>query len=123
MLMATGVLLAVSTLLFVRGDAVGLFFGAAWAAGLIALARRLKGEGAQFAAQFLGVQQCAASALAFAPLLNASLVNAHSDAELMEKALLLPGPVWAVAWLSLSLLLMGAALRAAWSAGGRSPAA
>jgi hypothetical protein len=110
----TGILLAASLLIFVRADAVGWLAGALWSIICILLARRLKGEGAQFSAQFLGMQQCAASAAAFGPLLGASLESAHSDAEIMEQALLLPGPVWAVLWFVMSMALMVWSLRRAW---------
>lgn len=117
----TGILLAASLLIFVRADAVGWLAGAMWSIICILLARRLKGEGAQFSAQFLGMQQCAASAAAFGPLLGASLESAHSDAEIMEQALLLPGPVWAVLWFAMSMALMAWSLRRAWGGAKTAP--
>lgn len=116
--LALGVLcavLAMSMLLFVRGDAVGWLSGLVWVVALFVQARYFRGKIAIFTAQFIGVQQCITSLQSLLILLQISAATERqSDAALLGQATGIPAIVWAVAWSLLSMSLMGLALRAAW---------
>lgn len=108
--------LALSMVLFVRGDAVGILTGIGWIVVLSLCARFLNGDHAVFAAQFLGVQQCLTSAHAFLALINVAANDlGHSDAANMENVTRVPAIVWAVGWLLFGLAAIGVGIRAAWS--------
>jgi len=107
-------LLAFSMIVFVRGDAIGVLSGLAWTAVLFAAAWKLPDEAARFLAQFLGIQQCMTSLMAFAALFDVSFGYGHSDAKIMEQATGIPDVVWAGAWLILSAVLVWACLAAGW---------
>ena len=107
-------LLAFSMIVFVRGDTVGVLSGLGWMAVLFLAAWKLPDEGARFAAQFLGIQQCLTSLMAFAALFNVSFGYGHSDAKIMEQATGLPDVLWAGMWLILSGTLVWACLAAGW---------
>jgi hypothetical protein len=107
--------LAFSMLFFVRGDAVGVLSGLAWIAALSLGALLLRGDGAVFAAQFLGAQQCLTSLQAFLALIAVTANDlGHSDAGNMEQFTGVPAIVWSLAWLAFSLVAIGVGLRAAW---------
>lgn len=109
-------MLTISMVLYVRGDGVGVVSGIAWIAALAAAARYLKGDGAIFAAQFLGIQQCLNAAQSILILLQISAATeAQSDAALMERATHLPSLLWASIWAILSAVLLFLTLRRAWS--------
>lgn len=99
-----------SMVFFVRGDLVGVLTGLAWLAGLFLLAGKLKGPGLIFTAQFIGIQQCLSSLVAFVSLLGVSLGYGHSDAKIMESATAIPAIVWASLWLALSGAIMAGCL-------------
>lgn len=108
------VVLAVSLLIWVRADWVGVLSGAGWAIGLWALSRKLNGPQLVWTAQFLGAIQCLASVDAFRALFWASRTGSHSDAALMQQATGVPGLFWASVWFLASLCVLFAALRSAW---------
>lgn len=110
-----GLMLA-TMVLFVRGDLVGLVAGWAWAAVLVALARKLRGPAAVFAAQAGGALLCLASWQSFLALFHAGVAG-HSDATILQEATGVPAVFWASAWLALSALAVLAGLRAAWKGG------
>lgn len=110
--------LAVSSVVFVRGDLVGWVAGALWAAVLLVGAKKLSGEGLGFAVAFLGVQQCLTSAHALLVLYDISATtDMHSDAKIMEQATGLPDVVWAGLWILLSLGAVVAGLKVALKGG------
>lgn len=112
-------LLTFSMIVFVRGDVVGVVSGLAWIAVLFLCAWKLPDDGASFLAQFLGIQQCLTSMLAFAALFNVSFGYGHSDAKIMEQATGIPDVVWAGTWLILSVTLVWVCLAAGWKGQGR----
>lgn len=118
-----GVALIVALILWIRGDAVGLLMTVLWIFGLMVAARKLRGEGAVFFAQFLGLQQCLN---AFHSLLVLLRINAvpglENDAAIAARQIGLPPMVFAVSWCLLSLALMGLAFRKGWSASSSSRA-
>lgn len=115
LMVAFGLLLA-SMVLFVRGDGVGLASGVLWLAALWLGARGLKGERAQFAAQFLGVQLAFTSFQSFAALFYvAARLDGHSDAKIAEQMTGIPDVFWAGLWALVALGLVGASMRRAWA--------
>lgn len=107
-------LLTFSMIVFVRGDIVGVISGLAWIGVLFLCAWKLPDDGAAFLAQFLGIQQCLTSMLAFTALFNVSFGYGHSDAKIMEQATGIPDVVWAGTWLILSVTLVWVCLAAGW---------
>ena len=115
-LMVAFCLLLASMVLFVRGDGIGLASGVLWLAVLWLGSRGLKGERAQFAAQFLGVQLAFTSFQSFAALFYvAARLDGHSDAKIAEQMTGLPDVFWAGLWATVSLVLVGAAMHRAWA--------
>lgn len=114
------VCLGLSMLLFVRGDAVGIISGLFWTALLWILAKKLAGDHAVFAAQFLGVQLALTSLQSLLVLLQVSTgMEAMSDARILESVTGLPAIVWAVGWSLLGLLAIGGSLATAWKPASR----
>ncbi|MCG9894436.1 MAG: M50 family metallopeptidase [Fimbriimonadaceae bacterium] len=114
--------LAGSMVFLVRGDLVGLLFGALWAPALWFLAAKLQGDALAGAVQFLGVQLALTSLAAFRALFAVSTQAGHSDAALMRQATGIPDVVWATLWLGLSLAVLWGTLKTAWNEpGGVSP--
>lgn len=111
--------LAFSMVAFVRGDLVGVAFGFLWVGGLWLLASKLDDDMASFAAQFLGIQQCLTSVVAFFALINVSLSWGHSDARLMAEFTGLPDIFWAGVWLTFSVMVMGFCLAQSWRGQGQ----
>lgn len=110
-LRALSVALAISMLLLVRGDAVGLAMGAVWTIGLWTLARRLGGETLIGVTQFLGLVQGLQSLTSIADLLRISATAAtDSDATNLAAATGVPALAWALLWAALSLAFTGWAL-------------
>lgn len=107
--------LALSTLLFVRGDLIGVASAIFWVPTLWLLAAKLKGDNLQFATQFIGVQM---SLTAFQAVMTVFRVaaesNQHSDAFILQQQTLIPDVIWAFGWVVLSLVLMVTALRVSW---------
>ena len=112
--------LALSMIMFVRGDVVGVMSGFFWIAILAAAGLWLSDDGRILAAQFVGIQLCLTAAHAFFTLLNLSMSSeAMTDAETLEKATGLPGMVWATAWLLVSGVAVAASLYRAWHSNSR----
>jgi len=115
---AVGILagiLAVGSLLWLRGDGIGLVTALGWLAALVALAKWGRGLWVILAAQFLGLQLCVASAQSLMTLLNVTaLATRESDAQNMANLTGVPGLVWALTWCALATLAVLAALRRAW---------
>ncbi|HSI74217.1 MAG TPA: M50 family metallopeptidase [Fimbriimonas sp.] len=110
--------LALSMLLWVRGDFVGVISGIAWVGALFAASTFLHGNAILFAAQFIGLQQCLNSINAVYTLLNLSAFNdVHSDAKIMQNNTGVPAMVWAFGWCAFALVLVAISLKRAWSAG------
>jgi hypothetical protein len=98
--------LGVGMALWVRGDVVGLGFGIAWVACLIAVIRWLREDWLRFTCQFVGLSQCIASVEAFRVLWIVSRVpGAPSDAANMADSTMLPAPFWACVWGAFSLVM------------------
>lgn len=115
MLRFLAAILALSMLLWVRGDVVGVVSGIGWIAGLAALSIWLKGKSLVFAAQFLGLQQCLNAIQAVYILLGLSaFTEAHSDASILQDATHIPALFWAILWCAISVALITATLRRAW---------
>jgi hypothetical protein len=120
MLLAAAAFLAISMVLFVRGDTVGVISGIVWVAGLALAGLRLTVDWRMFAAQFVGVQLCLTSAHAFLALLQLSMSSeAMTDAETLKRVTHIPGILWAVGWLAVSAVAVGLALRRAWKGSNR----
>lgn len=111
--------LAISMVLLVRGDAIGLAAGVGWVVLSLVLARCLRQDAAIFATQFLGLQLCLTSGEAFASLFQVSARGMHSDAQIMAGASGIPAVAWAMGWFLFSSLAVLAALRTAWSRSAR----
>lgn len=111
-----GVALAVSMLLYVRGDTVGAISGLAWIAVLFASARFLSDLHVEFAAQFIGIQQCLNATLSLWILLRISTIQEiQSDASIMQDATHIPALAWALLWTLTSGVCLFLALRRSWS--------
>lgn len=109
--------LAFALLMFVRGDLLGILSAIFWIGTCALGAKKLKDDGAIFAAQFLGFQLCLSSLFSFLTLLNLSWTSGgHSDAKIMENASGVPAMVWATAWMLLSLVVMILSIRSSWRA-------
>jgi hypothetical protein len=110
------VALSISMLLYVRGDTVGVISGLGWIAVLFGAARFLDALQVEFAAQFLGIQQCLAATLSLWILLRISTIpEVQSDASIMQQATHLPALIWALLWAATSGVLLFLTLRRAWS--------
>lgn len=116
-LFGLGAILALSLLLWVRGDIVGIGSGVLWAVALLWMGARLKGRWPLYIVQFLGVMQCLYSLNDLLILLNISSgTGLASDASLMQQYSHIPALFWALAWSGISVVLMVFALRSAWKA-------
>ncbi|HRI43644.1 MAG TPA: M50 family metallopeptidase [Fimbriimonadaceae bacterium] len=114
-LTALGVGLAVSMLLYVRGDTIGVISGLAWIAVLFACARFLSALHVEFAAQFVGIQQCLNATLSLWILLRISTIpEIQSDASIMQQATSVPAIIWALLWTLTSGALLFLTLRRSW---------
>ncbi len=112
---ATGVALAMSLVLFVRGDLVGVISGIAWAVALVAASRTLRGHALLFAAGLVGLQQGLNALRSLLELLEITAsTETHSDARLMQSATFVPAIVWAIVWGVCGLAVAGFTVRRAW---------
>lgn len=108
--------LALSLLLFVRGDAVGILSAIVWIVVLVLATKALSAQHVEFAAQFLGVQQCLTAMQSILVLLRISnFPEAQTDARIMQDATAIPAMFWAMTWAGLSLLLLYLTLKSAWT--------
>ncbi|KAA0229193.1 M50 family metallopeptidase [Fimbriimonadia bacterium ATM] len=106
--------IALSLLLWVRGDGIGFIAGVFWAALLLLCAYKLPSEPAKFAIQFLGAMLALSSLQSLLVLVGISAMpQAQSDAALMERATGLPALVWAVAWSAIGVVVLAVCVRRA----------
>lgn len=109
-LMIAAIGLALSMLLWVRGDIAGVASGLLWIFLLFAISRRLKGDGLIFAAQFIGIQQCLRAVQSLYVLLHINATSSlHNDAKVAETVTGIPSIVWAAGWCLLSAAWMAVA--------------
>jgi len=114
-LVGLSVILAYSSIVWVRDDLFGIVSGIAWILALLALAFYLDDSKRLFAAQLIGVQQCVNSVQSLFFLVQISGFGIRqSDAGNMEALTHIPAIVWSVLWCLISFALMGFALRASW---------
>lgn len=107
--------LAISMVLWVRSDTVGVVSGIFWVGALAVFGKWLPDNAIVFAAQFLGLQQCLNAANSLYTLLQISAFSdTHSDASIMATYTGLPPIVWAVVWCGFSFAMVGLTLRRAW---------
>ncbi len=89
--------------------------GAILTLGLLAIAKYASGKVVQFALSFLAVQCLlnALSDLATVFLINAPLIGSdiHTDAANMAQVTGLPGVVWVLIWIGISILMISVGLR------------
>lgn len=101
---------ALSLVLLVRGDVVGLASGVLWLLLLIAGARRLSGDALTGFVGFLGLAQGLQSLASLSDLLQISLLpRTNSDAQNMARMTGVPALLWALIWAAFSLWLTGTA--------------
>jgi hypothetical protein len=113
--------LALTMILWVRGDLAGVASGVLWIFLLFALGRSLKGDALLFAAQFLGLQQCLRSVQSLYTLLQVNAFsNVQNDAKIAETLTGVPSLVWALAWCGLSAAWMAVAFAPSFRRKGRS---
>ncbi len=104
-----------SLVVFVRGDAVGIFSAVFWVLALGWMGARLKGQNIVFAAQFLGLQMALTSIQSFLALIQVTTsLERHSDALILEQASGIPSIVWAVGWMIFGVFCIGFGLWSAW---------
>lgn len=104
-------ILALSMVLLVREDAVGIVSGLFWIVALAFAARRLKGDLLIGFAQFLGLIQGLQSLTSIGDLLRISATaRVNSDAQTMAELTGIPALVWAGLWAAFSLGITGWAL-------------
>ena len=98
-LVAFAVVLVVALALVVRGSVIGYVMGVAWALGLGAAARWLKGDWLIFTARLLGFQLCLTSIQALSDLVVLSrLGTAATDAHNLRAATGISEEFWAYVW-------------------------
>ena len=106
--------LAISMVLFVRGELLGWFAGIFWVIVCGAAVWKLGTEAIRLFTAFIGVQQCLTSVHALLVLYRISAgTEMQSDAQLMQQATHIPSVVWAIIWMFLSALCMGWGVRQA----------
>lgn len=114
-LRGTSIALAVSMLLFVRGDVIGVMSGFLWIGALFAASKYLNGPWLSFVAALIGLQQGLNSLRSLTDLYQiTALSEAHSDATLMQDATLIPAIVWAVIWGVCGMAVVVLTVRRAW---------
>ncbi len=112
----TSIALALSMLLFVRGDVVGVFSGILWTVALFAASKYLNGAWLTFTAALTGLQQGLNALRSLFELLQITTMSeTHSDATLMQQSTLIPAPVWSIIWGLCGLAVIGLTVRRAWS--------
>ncbi|MFZ4508650.1 MAG: M50 family metallopeptidase [Fimbriimonas sp.] len=110
-----GIVLLFSCLVWVRGDGVGLVTGYGWAALLLLLGWKLKGDHALIAIQIVAMQQCLNSAQSLLTLFGLSAAgHSQNDAGILEAMTGIPAIAVASLWLVAGLLLLVFTLPKAW---------
>ncbi len=114
--------LALSMVLWVRGDLVGIGAGWFWTVALFCAGWFLRGMPALFVCQLVGIEQCFNAIGAVYELLKISVyTEAHSDAAIVASFTYIPAAVWASLWCLFSLLMVGLTVRKAWVQKVRAP--
>ncbi len=114
LLFLTG-LLVWELLFLLKGDVIGFASGIFWSVAL-GTSLFLSPKVVSWWSQFLGLQMCLSSLQSFLTLYQVGIfARGTSDATLLSQATGIPALFWATAWLLVSLLLMGGALRHAWA--------
>lgn len=114
-LWATAAALAISMLIWVRGDLIGILSGLMWIGACALAAKNLRERTLIFTVQLLGTLQCVAAFRSLFDLLQISaLTETHSDAQIMAQASGIPDVVWAVSWAAISSAVLWTSLRLAW---------
>jgi hypothetical protein len=119
-LRVVSVALALSVVVWVRGENASTFFfgigsGIAYVLVLWAVSTWMKGPSLLFTTQFIGVQQCLNSVQSLYVLLSLSaFTETQSDAMLLQDATHVSALIWAVFWCTFSVLTVGFVLRKAW---------
>ena len=112
---ALAAILAVSMILWVREDLVGVISGLAWSAALGAGACFLRGGSSLFVCQLVGIQQCVNAVTIIFQLMRISMVTDRAnDALTMQSFTYVPAVAWASMWCVFSLLMVALAVRKAW---------
>jgi hypothetical protein len=120
LLMVGAALMVLGIAVLVRGEVLGVTIGLISAAVVFFAAKWLPGVWVVFLAQFVAVQQCAASFQAFYWLFVAtSRSGVESDAYLMQKLTGVAAVFWAALWSVLGAALIYFAVRGAWREAGR----
>jgi hypothetical protein len=96
------------TLVFWMRNLFGALVVVAWAAALLALARRETGRAPRFVLSVLAVQVALNAVYNIRVLF---LVHGPSDAQTMARLFLLPAWLWAAAWMALSIAMLAWTLR------------
>ena len=96
------------TLVFWIRNLFGAFVVLAWAAALLALARKDTGRAPRFVLSVLAVQVALNAVYNIRVLF---LVHGPSDAATMARLFLLPAWLWAAAWMALSIAMLAWTLR------------
>lgn len=115
-----GIAIGLSSLLWVRQDAIGVMSGFGWSVALLALSFLLQREALLFAVQFVGLQQCLNAVSSVLVLFQISAYGeVQSDAGILQQTTGLPATIWAFGWVGLSVILIALGFRASLE-GGRS---
>jgi hypothetical protein len=96
------------TLVFWMRNLFGALVVVAWAAALLALARKETGRAPRFVLSVLAVQVALNAVYNIRVLF---LVHGPSDAQTMARLFLLPAWLWAAAWMALSIAMLAWTLR------------
>ena len=108
-------ILAVGSLLWLRGDLVGLLTALAWLAGLTVILKRADAGAVRWTGQFVGLLLILASWDAFRTLWAVSQTGSHSDAMNMQMSTGIPAIFWAGFWALLSVAATVWGLVQAWT--------
>lgn len=110
--------MGIGSVLWLRGDAVGLATGILGVVLLALAGTKLKGDGRLFAAQFFGLYLGLASLQAVFSTLNLGGMSlGKNDAQILQELTGIPALLSAVTWSLISVMLVGLALRRSWSSG------
>lgn len=116
MMVGLAAILALSMLIFVRGDLVGLVAGASWIVALAYFGNRLTPEAAVFSGQFLGIQQCINAFQSLQTLIIiSSSPKTMSDAMILQRSTGIPAIIWACVWTLFSVVILVLCLKKAWT--------
>lgn len=116
MMTALALILAISMVVLVRGDLVGIISGAFWVLVLAYAGQKMSPNAASFAGQFIGIQQCVNAFQSLQTLVEISGNRGiTSDAVILQHATGLPAIVWAISWVLLSVIIVVLCLRRAWA--------